>query len=296
MTVIHVTDRPALADTMTRRSLFEGELLACGPRATTNALCDLARTALERLLGTDPNRAQQRLSEVEFLVLFRGAVQAFNSRRVATNLLRAIVTDLGCDPMSTFVSDPAIMAITGGGFLAHGIGVPHHPHRDTWYGASLSQVTWWLPLYDDAASSIAFHPGYWERPVQNTSAFFDCREQGTPDERSEIEVLAEPRPIEAVVLNPDIRIAGPAGGLVLSSAAQLQSIVPNESLVTYFGALFQTVDEADVVAGLGAANVDSESRCITLSRFSRCHDLSPVGSQLIEREARRRPIRRSEEP
>ncbi|HXP98900.1 MAG TPA: hypothetical protein VN845_02400, partial [Solirubrobacteraceae bacterium] len=130
-----------------------------------------------------------------------------------------------------------------------------------------------------------------------TSAFFDCGERGTADERSsEIEVLAEPRPIEAVVLDPDIRIAGPAGGLVLSSAAQLQSIVPNESLITYFGAVFQTVDEADVVAGLGAANVDSESRCITLSRFARCHDLSPVGTQIIEREARRRPIRRSEEP
>jgi hypothetical protein len=230
------------------------------------------------------------MTETEFSILFKGAVRNFGRRELVMNLIRSIVADLGCDPGTTYLSYPSLTAMTGSGFLALGIGEARHPHRDTWYAASPSQLHWWISLYDlDATSSLAFHPQYWDWPVANSSIDFDYREWQKAERGNEIGpgTLNQPRPLESVTLSPEIRIASPAGGLIMFSSAQLYSIVPNDSLKTYFAIHFQTVNEADLVDGAGAPNLDAQPRGTSLASFVRCDDFSPMPAHVVEHETRR---------
>jgi hypothetical protein len=146
-----------------------------------------------------------------------------------------------------------------------------------------------VPLYDiDANPSLAFHPRYWDRPVKNNSRDFDFEEWRaavlTNPNSTAGEPFAQPRSIDPIELTPEIRIACAAGGVVLSSVAQLCSTVPNETLQTHFAVNFQTVHEADLESGSGAANIDASPQGTSLFSFVQCGDLSPIPEELVRRE------------
>jgi hypothetical protein len=47
-------------------------------------------------------------------------------------------------------------------------------HRDTWSSNVLQQVNWWTTIRPLSADpTIAIYPGYWSRPIANTSADWD---------------------------------------------------------------------------------------------------------------------------
>lgn len=272
-----VTDRE-------RRSLvFAGNLFVYSPRPSTLVLSVASRMTIESVLGPDPVRAQQQLTEAEFAAKFRVAARSFSDN--AVELACATVTDFGCDPDETFVGVPLLVATTGRNFFAYGFGAPHHPHRDTWYAAAPCQVNWWIPLYGlDASAAFAFHSSYWDAPVHNTSRDFDyeawyaARLSGR--EITTTEAMAQPRPLDPIELAPDIRISCPAGGVIISSAAQLYSAVPNQTSETHFSVHFQTASAFDLRNGEGAMNLDAEPSGTALVNFVRCSDRSPMPGEL----------------
>lgn len=268
-----------------RLSLFSGNFFVYHPRASTEILADEARACLDELLGPDPARVEQELTEVEFTTLFNAAARRLG--RVVLGMAASVAVDFGCDPASTYVGGATLVAGTGAGLVAQGLRAPQHPHRDTWYAASSSQVNWWIPLDDpEAGASFAFHPLYWDVPVLNSSSEFvfeewaqSVRARGAIGAR---DPLAEPRPLVPIDLTPDIRICCPAGGVVISSVAQLYSSVPNDTLTTHFSVRFQTVSAADLLAGQGASNLDAEPQGTALRGFVRCSDQSPIPRDLVE--------------
>jgi hypothetical protein len=290
---VHSLTDAEVPDRERRLSLFSGDVFVYSPRPSTLAFCSASRNVIEQMLGPDPIWAQQRMSETEFAVLFKAAARSFG--HIVTDLASTIVTDFGCDPAATFIGSPSLAATTGRGFIAHGLGVPQHPHRDTWYAASPCQLNWWVPLYDlDASSTFAFHPLYWDMPILNSSSDFDYEEWYDANRTGQslvmTEPFAQPRPLDPIDLTPEIRISCPAGGVILSSVAQLYSTVPNETLKTHFSVHFQTVSEADLETGTGASNLDAEAQGTSLSSFVRCSDLSSIPEELVLRELERRRV------
>lgn len=281
--VLSLTDAE-VTETVRRPSLFSGNLFVYNPRPTTQALCAAAASALERFLGPDPVTAQRRMSESEWVGRFNEAVchLAPESMPLAT----AMVRDFGCDPATTFVRAPSLSGSTGNGFLAHGLGIPRHPHRDTWYAAAACQINWWVPLFDlDASASFAFHPLYWDLPVRNTSRDWDSERLEADSRLPAVTTetwLAQPRPVAPIDMLPQIRLCCRAGGVIMSSAAQLYSRVPDETTRTHFAVHFETVDERDLLSGEGASNIDAAPRGSLLSSFLRCSDMSPMPRGLIE--------------
>jgi hypothetical protein len=293
VTIVYAPADAEVSDRDRRLSLFAGNLFVYGPRPSSVAFCRTSRGVIEDLFGDEPEWAQQRMSETRFAALFETAAQRFRS--VVTEVAGSLVADMGCDPAATFFGAPSLTTTTGHGFLAHGLAVRQHPHRDTWYAASPSQLNWWVPLYDlDANSSLAFHPQYWDLPVKNNSGDFDyeewCDAISTNQTFVAAEPFAQPRSLDPIELTPDIRIACGAGGVVLSSVAQLRSTVPNETLQTHFTVNFQTVNEADLESGAGADNLDASPRGSYLSTFVRCSDLSPIPGELVRRDLARRSV------
>jgi hypothetical protein len=289
--IVHSLTDAEVPDAARRRSLFSGDVFVYSPRPTTVAFCAATRNVIEQMLGDEPGWAQQRMSETEFAVLFKAAARNFS--HVVTDLASGVVADFDCDPATTFIGAPSLTATTGRGFIAHGLGVPQHPHRDTWYAASPCQLNWWLPLYDlDASAAFAFHPAYWDLPIQNSSSDFDYEEWSDADRLGQAataaELFAQPRPLAPIELDPELRVSCPAGGAILSSVAQLYSTVPNETLKTYFSVHFQTVSEEDLENGEGASNVDADPRGTSLAGFVRCSDLSPIPPAVVQRDLERR--------
>lgn len=286
MTVVHTFKNSAIADAERRQLLFSGHLFVYDPSRATRTTCSTVLNLLERLLGPDPFWAQQRMSERDFAASLAAAARSL--RHLVPELATILVSDFGCDAATTYVGAPVLAAATGLGFISHGLGVPQHPHRDTWYAASPAQINWWMPLYDmKGGVPFAFHPSYWNVPVHNSSNEFDyakwCQRRRLGKSGAS-EALAQPRPLDPIELMPEIRISCPAGGLIVSSVAQLYSVVPNDTLRTNFSLHFQSVSEIDIETGDGASNVDADPRGTSLLTFVRCSDLSPIPPEIVQRE------------
>lgn len=291
MAIVHAFLDAEVTERERRLSLFSGNLFVYSPRHSTLALSAATRMLIENALGPEPAWAQQRLSDKEFATRFEVAARSFS--RNAIELVSATAADFGCDMETTFVGQPFLVATTGLDFLAHGVGVPHHPHRDTWYAASPCQVNWWVPLYDlDSSAAFAFYPSYWDVPLHNNSRDFHYEGWHQASQSGMLlggaEVLSLPRPLDPIELTPEIRIKCPAGGVIVSSAAQLYSAVPNETSKTYFSVHFQTASAFDLETGVGAEDLDGEAEGTALSTFVRCSDLRPIPRELVQRELARR--------
>ena len=287
MPIVHSLVNAEVADHVRRAALFSGDVFVYGARASTSEFCAASRGVIEQMLGPEPWWAQQQMTEAEFSVLFKAAARNFS--RLVVDLASRVVGNFDCDPETTFIGTPSLTATTGRGFIAHGLGLPQHPHRDTWYAASPCQVNWLLPLYDlDASATFAFHPVYWDQPVQNSSADFDYDEWSESHRLGQpftaADLFDHPRSLDPIDLHPEVRVSCPADGLILASAAQLYSTVPNETLKTLFTVHFQTVSEEDLTNGRGPDNLDADARGTTLSTFVRCSDLSPIPPALVQRD------------
>jgi hypothetical protein len=289
---VHALTDEEVPDEDRRGSLFTGDLFVYTPRPSSLALATASSHIIEGMLGPDPVWAQRRIPEAEFAALFAIAAHTFST--VALDMVSVMVGDFGCDPETTFVGTPALAAVTGLGFLARGIGIPQHPHRDTWYAATPYHLNWFIPLHDLSTSSdFAFHLAYWNTPVLNSSRNFDYdrwRARSRLGRRSlqDAMPLAEPRPLSPIDLYPEVRIGCPAGSVLLSSAAQLYSVGPNETLKTHFSVHFQTLSQFDVETGRGAPNIDAEALATSLRGFVRCSDMSPIPQELARSAVGRR--------
>ena len=85
-------------------------------------------------------------------------------------LIRDVVADIGCSLEDTYLDVPRLRLATSNGDLTAGVGYAFHPHRDTWYSAPMSQLNWWIPIYDFGPDAgMAFHPHYMDEPIKNGS-------------------------------------------------------------------------------------------------------------------------------
>lgn len=292
MSIVHALANEEVSDQDRRRSLFSGDLFVYSPRHSTVSFAGASLRFIESTLGPDAVWAQQRMPESEFITRFDVAVRILS--KVVLELASGVVADFGCDPETTFIGAPALAAVTGQGFLAHGLGIPQHPHRDTWYAASPYQVHWFVPLHNlDSSAAFAFHPMYWDMPVRNSSRDFDYEAWHAHNRmgqaaRQHVEPLDQPRSLGPIDLSSELRISCPAGGVILSSVAQLYSAGPNETLKTHFSVHFQTLSQGDVESGIGAWNLDAEPYGTSLPTFVRCSDMSPIPENLVRDALERR--------
>ena len=143
-----------------------------------------------------------------------------------------------------------------GEYLNAGLAYQFHPHRDTWFSAPHQQLNWWLPVYAiESENWMAFHPHYFDRPIRNSSAGYDYEEwnrsgRRRPPSRSRRRRASSREPTEPLELEPDVRVVTPPGGLIVFSAAQLHSTVPNTTGRTRFSIDFRTVNLDDLVEGV----------------------------------------------
>jgi hypothetical protein len=272
-----------------RKKLYEGQLFVFSPRPATLKLCDFARQMIEdAFAGRDPLVAQFDMPVEKYVEIVAPLKPKFIHHPQTMDLLRDVVSDLGCVLDDTYVDVPRLRMVTSNAYLTAGVGYAHHAHRDTWYSAPMQQLNWWLPIYAiESESSMAFHPRYFSEPVPNSSSEFNYYEWNSVGRKTAAQHIKEdtrkqPKATVPVDPDPQVRLICPAGGIVLFSAAQLHSTVPNTSGRTRYSIDFRTVNLSDVRDGIGAANIDSACTGTSLRDFRRGTDFAVMPENIVQ--------------
>jgi hypothetical protein len=272
-----------LTDNQRRELLFRGELLVYSPTPSSLALVDFARKMLEEAFHPyEPETAQYRLSVERYAAILAELKPQFIHAPRSKECIQGMLRELGFDPEKTYFDVPRLRTSTSDDYLKTGIAYAFHPHRDTWYSAPMCQVNWWMPVYPIVSeNAMAFHPHYWDHPVRNGSAGYNYAEWNRTSRQNAAQFIKEdtrkqPKPEEPMELDPQVRVIAPPGGVLLFSAAQMHSSVPNTSGRTRISIDLRTVNIDDVATHRGAPNVDSACTGTTMGDYLRGTDLAHI--------------------
>jgi hypothetical protein len=279
-----------VSDKKRRERLYQGELFVYLPIASSLEFCDFAREMIgEAFPGLDPQIAQRSLAVETYAEVLAELKPKFIHHPRSKEYIRRILEELGCDLAKTYFDVPRMRTSTSDNYLTSGIAYAFHMHRDTWYSAPFSQLNWWIPIYEiEPENAMAFHPRYWNQPVRNGSSSYNYDEwnrtgRKTAAQHVKTDTRKQPRPEEPVDPDPQIRVILPVGSILVFSAAQMHSTVPNTSGRTRFSIDFRTVNIDDIVAQRGAPNLDSSCTGTTLRDYLRGVDLQHLPEDLCAR-------------
>jgi hypothetical protein len=275
-------------DETRRKQLYQGQLFVYSPSPSSSALCTFAREMIQEAFGSvDPLKAQYSMPVEKYVEIMAQLKPKFIHHPKSKQLIQGMLDEFGCDLSKTYFDVPRLRTATSNGYLTTGIAYAFHPHRDTWYSAPFCQLNWWLPVHEiQSENSLAFHPRYWTQPLRNGSNrynYYRWNEDSRKNAAKHIktDTRDQPRPEEPVELDPQTRPVCKAGGIILFSASQLHSTVPNTAERARFSIDFRTVHLDDVAARNGAPNIDSACTGTTLRDFLCAADLSRMPEELI---------------
>jgi hypothetical protein len=277
-----------MSDESRRQSLYDGQLFIYSPRPSSLALCAFARELAEEAFAPlDPRHAQDQLPVEQFAGILAELKPKFIHHPRSKKLMQQLLAEMGADLEKTHFDVPRLRTSTN--VLTTGISYAFHPHRDTWYSAPFNQINWWMPVYEVRSDNVmAFHPRYWTQPVKNGSHDYNYQEwnrtsRQIASQQIGVDTRKQPRPEEHMDMDPQIRVVCPVGGILLFSAAQMHSTVPNTSGYTRFSIDFRTVHLDDVLARRGAPNIDSDSTGTCMGDYLRGTDLQHIPAEVIAR-------------
>jgi hypothetical protein len=275
-----------MSDENRRQSLYDGQLFVYSPRPSSLALCSFARELAEEAFAPlEPRHAQDHLPVERFAEILAELKPKFIHHPRSKKLMQQLLAEMNADPAKTHFDVPRLRTSTN--VLTTGISYAFHPHRDTWYSAPFNQINWWMPVYDVQPDNVmAFHPRYWTQPVKNGSHDYNYQEwnrtsRQIASQQIGVDTRKQPRPEEHMDLDPQIRVVCPVGGILLFSAAQMHSTVPNTSGYTRFSIDFRTVHLDDVLARRGAPNIDSDCTGTCMGDYLRGTDLEHIPAEVI---------------
>jgi hypothetical protein len=287
MTTVHLD--AAVSDDVRRERIYAGDLFLYSPSKDSLALVEIARGMLAEAFGArDPEHAQYEMPVDEYARLLGELKPRFIHAPECKRLIPRILESIGCDPERTYFDVPRLRSATSDDYLSTGIAYAFHPHRDTWYSAPFCQINYWLPVFPISnANCMAFHPRYFSQPVRNTSETYNYQEwtrtsRFNASKHVGTDTRQQPKAVERVELEPDMRLLPPPGGLIIFSAAQLHSTVPNTSGRTRFSIDFRVVNVDDARDRRGANNVDSRCTGTTMGDYLRCTDLTHLPAEASE--------------
>jgi hypothetical protein len=279
---------PTFTDSERRERLYTGQLIVYSPTASSLALVDFAREMLKQAFGPlDPETAQYHMEVGQYAEVLAALKPKFIHHQRSKECIQGILRELRFDPHLTYFDVPRMRSSTSDDYLTSGIAYAFHPHRDCWYSAPFSQINWWMPIFPISENNgMAFHPHYWDVPVRNGSRDYNYAEwnrtsRNVAAQFVKADTRKQPKPEEEMELDPQVRVVQPPGSILLFSAAQMHSSVPNTSGRTRFSVDFRTVNIEDVAHHRGAPNIDSECTGTCMGDYLRGSDLSHVPDALI---------------
>ena len=193
---------------------------------------------------------------------------------------RSMLLDTGHDPTQTFWDHPQLRVMPGHDVPGSARLTRLAAHRDTWGSNVMAQINWWMNLYPHPpGQGLVMYPDCWDSPVENTSAEWDfyrflaMRAKGQGGRYPRLPLSRRP-PDSAMARTLDLAPDHPA----VFSGAQLHGSGTAQSLTTRFSAEFRVLRMEDLLAGVGAPDVDGRAPHVMLRWFRRLSDSVPLES------------------
>jgi len=241
----------------------------------------------EAFTANDPRKIHEKMAVEQCVEILAELKPRFIHHSKSKELIRGLLAERGCDLEKTYFDVPRLRTAFPSDYLTSGIAYAFQPHRDTWYSAPFSQINWWMPIYDVCAENVmAFHPRYWGEAAPNSSNTYNYYEWNRTSRQNaaqhvKTDTRVQPRALASLEPDPQLRITPNADGLMIFSAAQLHSTVPNTSGLTRYSIDFRTVHLDDVWKKRGAPNIDSASTGTTLKDYIRAADFAPIPDDAV---------------
>ena len=280
----------SFTDDERRNEIYKGQLFAYSPTKNTLAFIEFAKQMIEEAFhGLDPVIAQNEMAVEEYVAILSKLKPAFIHHPKSKEFIKAILLERGCDPKTTYFDVPRMRTSTSDNYLTSGIAYAFHPHRDTWYSAPMCQINWWLPIYEvESGNIMAFHPHYFSKAVKNGSRNYNYQAWNETSRKEaakhiKSDTREQPKPEEELILDPQVRIVSPPGGMVVFSAAHMHSSIPNFTGKTRFSIDFRTVHLDDLINDKGAENIDSHCTGTTVGDYLQIESLENIPESVVAR-------------
>ena len=275
-------------DDSRRDALYQGSVFVYSPSAAALELCSFARELIEQAFHPlDPRKVQDSLPVERCVDILAELKPKFIHHPKSKELIRQLLSERGCDLEKTYFDVPRLRTAFSSDYLSSGIAYAFHPHRDTWYSAPFSQINWWMPVYPiNPDNSMAFHPRYWDEALPNSSGTYNYYEwnrtsRQTAAQHVKADTRVQPRAEVPLDPDPQVRVLAEVGGMMMFSAAQLHSTVPNTSGMTRYSIDFRTVHLDDVWNRVGAPNLDSKCTGTTMQDYLKATDFAHLPEDAI---------------
>jgi hypothetical protein len=286
--MIGIVHDSVISDDERRWELYHGTIFTSNQTDATKAFCAFADELIrEEFGGLDPETAQHDIDVNEFAAILSRLKPRFIHHRRSRQLLKDVLDERGCDLDRTYFDVPRLRSSTSHGYLTSGIAYAWHPHRDTWYSAPMSQLNFWMPVYEiEVGNGMAFHLDHFDSPVPNTSDTYNYYEwnqkyRAEAADNVEVETRPLPRPLDEGQPSTPVVLVQHVGELIEFSGQHLHSSVPNQTGKTRFSIDFRTVHIHDIVQGLGAKNVDAHCTGSSIRDFIRASDFNPMPEEIV---------------
>ena len=262
--------------------IYAGDIIRIAELPAMAALVALTRAWLEDALHPwAPPEIHRYLSHDEQTLRFAQCQNAFARSKEVREHWRAVVESLGlapdalaCDRLHLRFqphreprqSTPRARATATVAF-----------HRDTWGSNLYAQTNWWAPIYPiTTGRTVALYPHLWQQALRNCSADFDMRailERSHRDGRNAVDAdEAIPHLLEAIDPQQGVAVDIAPGSLIAFSGAHAHAGVGNNTGLTRISFETRSVLIDDVLAGLGAPNIDGHAPWRTPGLFRRISD------------------------
>ena len=248
---------------------FRGELILFRKLDALDALLGHARDIAFAAFD-DPVADEGRLDSGAWREKAMAARRRFMRSEEVPDLLCALFAELGFDPETTY-RDRAILRFQPGRAACRTRRLRDlPPHRDTWGSNLMNQLNWWAPVFPvEAGATMEIWPGYFDRPIPNSSAEWDFDTLRAAGGNYPLlpEAARPEEPGEPVLIEP--------GTLLCFSGAHLHASRPNRTGRTRISIDLRTVDTGD---GAGAPNVDGYAPRTGYDWFHRLSDGASLSS------------------
>jgi hypothetical protein len=270
-----------MSDAECRRELYRGSLFVYSPAPAASSLREFAQDMVEAGFAPhDPRKMQDGLRVEKCVEILADLKPRFIHHLKSKELIQGILAERGCDLTKTYFDVPRMRTAFPSDYQSSGIAYAFHPHRDTWYSTPFSQINWWMPIYEiSPGNSMAFHLRYFDEAVANSSKNYNYYEWNRKSRQSAAQQVksdtrVQPRPEMRLEPDPQLRVIANPGGIMLFSAAQLHSTVPNTCGLTRYSIEFRTVHLDDVWKKCGEPNIDSACTGTTMHDYISATDFS----------------------
>lgn len=262
--------------------IYAGEIIRVTELQPMTRLVEYTRTFLEDVLHPwQPQQIHRYLSHHEQAVRFSKCQNDFAGSAQVKHLWQDVVESLGIAP-DTLACDRLHLRFQPhrepGQFTTRARTTATIAfHRDTWGSNIYAQTNWWAPVYPiTAGRTFALYPGLWQRPLLNSSADFDMRailQRSHRDGRNAVDAdEAIPHLLEAIAAEEGIAVDITPGSLIAFSGAHAHVGVGNSTGLTRISFETRSILINDLIAGLGAPNVDGQAPWMTTGLFRRMSD------------------------